>query len=142
MWNTATDLEIITNSKHLRTNISCLDIDSQIAQTIKFISSIPYGSRTIDYYTPDSWPTPWEILAHRQFCTSSISLLAYYTITMVSDADISLHLVDDGDDVYLLPEINNKFLNYYPNDLVNRAELAEEIEILKTYTRDSLKPVR
>ena len=48
---------------------------------------------------------------------------------MVSDADISLHLVDDGDDVYLLPEINNKFLNYYPNDLVNRAELAEEIEI-------------
>ena len=142
MWNTATDLEIITNWKQLRTNISCLDLDSQIAQTIKFISSIPYGSRTIDYYTPDRWPTPWEILAHRQFCTSSISLLAYYTLTMVSNADISLHLVDDGDDVYLLPEINNKFLNYYPNDLVNRAELEEEIEILKTYTRDSIKPVR
>ena len=142
MQNTHTTQEILASWRQLRADISHLPVEQQVHAVAEFIAPIPYGARTVDYHSPADWPTPWEILAHRQFCTSSISILAYHTLSMVSDAVLSLDLVDDGNDVYLVPIADNMVINFYPSVLVHRAELSKKASIIRSYSMADIAPVR
>ena len=142
MWNSGTDQAILAHWRQLRTDICDAEIEQKISAVTAFIAAIPYGTRTLDYYSPDTWPTPWEILSYRQFCASSISLLAYHTLDMVSTAELSLALIDDGDDVFLVPVVGNAVLNYYPGETVPIGELPETTKTLHRYAHADIKPVR
>src|SRR5271165_7697695 len=98
----------------MRNDIGELSLQEQLVEVAKFCKSIPFGTRTLDYYNPDEWPTPWEILFYGSFCTSSISLLIFYTLILLpNEKTVELFLVEDDRGVYLLPVINNHFvLNY------------------------------
>lgn len=142
MWNSGTDQAILAHWRQLRTDICNADTEQKISAVAEFIASIPYGTRTLDYYSPDTWPTPWEILAYRQFCASSISLLAYHTLDMVSTAELALDLIDDGDDVFLVPVVDAAVLNFYPGEAVSIGDLPETTKHLRRYTSADIKPVR
>ena len=142
MWNSGTDQAILAHWRQLRADICDVGTEQKISAVAEFIATIPYGTRTLDYYSPDTWPTPWEILAYRQFCASSISLLAYHTLDMVSTAELALDLIDDGDDVFLVPVVDAAVLNYYPGEAVPISDLPETTKNLRRYTRADVKPVR
>ena len=142
MWNTLTDIEVLASWKKLRTSIKDLSCKEKLQAIAEFSAPIPYGSRTVDYFTPSSWPGPWEILAVRSFCTSSISLLIFYTFVMVDDTDIRLELIDDGQEVYLVPVVDDQFvLNFYPNLVSNYQEVSEKFNLLKVFSKTDIKPV-
>ena len=44
---------------------------------IQEFATIKPENRYIDYWTPKSWPKPFEILEHGYFCTTGISILLY-----------------------------------------------------------------
>lgn len=142
MWNSGTDQAILAHWRQLRADICDVGTEQKISAVAEFIATIPYGTRTLDYYSPDTWPTPWEILAYRQFCASSISLLAYHTLDMVSTAELALDLIDDGDDVFLVPVVDAAVLNYYPGEAVSIGDLPEPTKHLRRYTSADIKPVR
>lgn len=142
MWNSGTDQAILAHWRQLRADICDVGTEQKISAVAEFIATIPYGTRTLDYYSPDAWPTPWEILAYRQFCASSISLLAYHTLDMVSTAELALDLIDDGDDVFLVPVVDAAVLNYYPGEAVPIGDLPETTKHLRRYTSADIKPVR
>lgn len=142
MWNSGTDQAILAHWRQLRGDICDVGTEQKISAVAEFIATIPYGARTLDYYSPDTWPTPWEILAYRQFCASSISLLAYHTLDMVSTAELALDLIDDGDDVFLVPVVDAAVLNYYPGEAVAIGDLPETTKHLRRYTSADIKPVR
>lgn len=104
---------------------------------------MPYGSRSLDYYTPDEWPTPWEILFYGSFCTSSISLLMYYTLIMVNpDIDIELELVEDNDGLYLLPIIENQFvLNYELSKVSKHSEIKDLYTTIRKFQKSQIKDI-
>jgi len=142
-WNNIPDDERLHLWKKLRKDISTLALDEQMNTVSKFFSSIPYGARSIDYYTPSSWPTPWEIIFHGQLCKSSISVLIYHTFSMLhTDITVDLRLIDDGEDKYLLPVINNTFVLNYELGQVNKCQdIVNEIQILNTYTQQDIKSI-
>lgn len=142
MWNSETNQEILAKWRQLRMQLADKNTDQQVAAVAEFISKIPYGARCVDYYSPENWPTPWEILAHRQFCSSSISILAYHTLSMVSDQELTLELVDDGNDTYLVTVVNEQVINYYPNEVITKEELANTATVLKVFGTSEIKPVR
>lgn len=142
-WNSIPDSDRLRMWKNLRTDIATLSIQDQLAEVAKFFAHIPYGSRSIDYYSPESWPSPWEIIFHGKLCKSSISLLIFHTLTILhTENTVELHLVDDGADEYLLPVINNTFvLNYELGEVNNLQNIAAELQIKNTFTDKDIKQI-
>lgn len=103
-WNLSTPEQRIDSWAEFREDIKELGFDDQIKEVAKYFSDVPIGSRVIDYYTPSSWPNPWEILHHGIYCRSTTGILMYDTLKIVnSDAPIDMCLIDDQGDVYLAP---------------------------------------
>lgn len=121
-WNDLTLSERISEWRLFRESIADLSTQSKIDCTVDFFKGIPITSRRIDYYSPETWPTPWEIFAESLFCKSSVSLLFYYTLTTVEpDINIELEVIDDGEDMYMVPIWDEEhILNYIPGKIIDR----------------------
>ena len=143
IWNTIPNEERLHLWKKLRDDIKELSLINQVDEIVKFCSKMPFGSRTLDYYSPEDWPTPWEILFHGSFCTSSISLLMFYTLTLLNTPPtVELYLVEDDDGIYLLPIINNQFvLNYELGTVNNYSEIQDEFKVLQKYNKEQIKNI-
>lgn len=110
-WNNSTAEERMDWWRSIREEVNDLEEKEQLNSIAKFFANVPIGSRCIDYYTPDSWPTPWELLYHKLFCASSISLLIYHTLTITLDEDrVDIVLINTGDDVFLAPLVDKKYI--------------------------------
>ena len=143
IWNTIPNEERLRLWKNLREEIKDFSDIERLNELAKFCSSIPFGSRTLDYYSSENWPRPWEILYYGSFCTSSISLLMFYTLTLLSNpTHVDLILVEDDDGVYLLPLIDNQFvLNYELGKVNNYSEIQGSFKILQTYPKEQIKNI-
>jgi hypothetical protein len=143
MWNTIPNEERLHLWKKLRDDIQELQLKDQLNEIAKFCSKMPYGARTLDYYDPSDWLTPWEILFHGSFCTSSISLLMFYTLVLLKNPPkVELYLVEDDDGVYLLPIINDQFvLNYELGAVNNYLEVSNDFKVLQMYTKEQIKNI-
>jgi hypothetical protein len=89
------------------------------------------------------WPTPWEILFHGSFCTSSISLLMFHTLILLNtQCTIELYLVEDTEGIYLLPVIDNQFvLNFELSAVNNYSEIKDKFKILDKYRKEQIKKI-
>jgi len=142
-WNNIPNEERLRLWKTLREDIKDLPVKEQLDQLAMFCRTIPFGSRTIDYYSPLEWPNPWEILFHGTFCTSSISVLMYYTLILLqSDKNLELILVEDGDGIFLLPVIDDHFvLNYELGQVSKYSDIKDDIKILQRYHANEIKKI-
>lgn len=115
---------------------------SYLQDIADYFMSIPLSKSYIDYYTPISWPIPWEILNEGIACINTVSLLIYYTVTLTSnDLSAELLLVEDTD-TYLLPLIDGEHvLNYNLGSIVNKHQLIENAQITQTYTQNEIKNI-
>jgi hypothetical protein len=143
IWNNTSGEERLQFWKTFRGEITGLPINDQLDKVAQFCAAIPFGARAVDYYSPGDWPTPWEMLYHGEFCTSSISIIIFYTLVMVSsEIDVSFLLVEDDDGIYLLPLVSNQYiLNYELGKVSKYSELRDNFRILKTYSKDQIKTI-
>lgn len=143
IWNTLSNEESLFLWKKLRDDIAHLSLIDKLTNIAKFCSTMPFGSRTIDYYSPLEWPTPWEILYYKSFCTSSISILIYYTLTLISiEESIELILVEDNIGIYLLPLIDNRYvLNYELGHICEYLDIRQDFSVLKQYSQDKIRKI-
>jgi hypothetical protein len=144
IWNGLTDDERLRLWKDLRKTLSGLDLAMQLDSIAKFCAKIPYGSRTLDYYSPQDWPTPWEILYHGSFCTSSISLLIFYTITMSSpETKVDMYLVEDDQDMYLVPVVDDQFVLNYELGVVSKyLDVKDSFKIRQVFPQARIKTIK
>lgn len=143
IWASIPGAERLSLWKKLRISIQDLEQKEQLADVANFCAHMPFGSRSVDYYSPQDWPTPWEILYHGSFCTSSISILMFYTIAMSAEhVDVDLILVEDADGIFLLPIISNRYiLNYELGKISIYPEIQHSFEILKRFSKNDIKPI-
>lgn len=141
IWNGTSNEERLRLWKNLREEIKDKTKEEKIEEISRFFANMPFGSRTIDYYSPNEWPTPWEILYYGTFCTSSISLLIFYTIILVCpDCKIDLILVDDETDVYLLPLVDDQnVLNYHLGLVSKYHDIQNDFDIIKRFPSGQVK---
>lgn len=105
---------------------------------------MPAGRRTLDYYNPASWPTPWEIVFHAEFCKSSVSLLLFYTLAILygKEYNIELWVVKDNNGDYLLPVIDNQFiLNYEAGKVSNHSDVSDYFIVMQKFSKDQIKTI-
>ena len=142
IWNSISNEERLHLWKKLRENIKQLPIEQQLTEVAKFCATIPRGARSIDYYNPVDWPTPWEIFFHGSFCRNSISLIIFYTLTLLNKDSIELWVVKDNEGDYLLPVVNNTFvLNYEQGKVSNHLEICDYFIVMQKFPRDQIRNI-
>lgn len=143
-WNTLSNEERLHLWRQLRINIRGLPINIQLEKIAEFCSTMPKGRRTLDYYTPTDWPTPWEILFHGEFCKSSVSLIIFYTIAILNNKEqnIELWIVKDNDGDYLLPVVDNQFiLNYEAGKVSKHSDVCDYFIVMQKFSKDQIKTI-
>lgn len=144
IWKNTSSDERLCFWKKLRKDIEGKSLDEQLVKIAQFCSTIPRGSRSIDYYTPDNWPNPWEIFYYNSFCKNSISLVIFYVLSMMykDNINIELWVVKDNEGDYLLPVINNQFiLNYESGSVSNYADICDYFIIMKKISQDQIRSI-
>ena len=139
-WNCSTPEERIARWKKFRDTINGEDEEVLLNNVAQFFADVPVGARSLDFYTPESWPTPWEILYHKLFCANSISLLIYYTLTLVLDEDrVELILIDDDTDRFIVPLLDKKrILNYVLGEISNTDDFPQ-IAIIEEFAKEEIR---
>lgn len=142
-WNLTTNDERLHLWRKLRADMAGLSIDEQLQLIAKFCSTLPYGARSIDYYNPPAWPTPWEIFFHNSFCKNSISLIIFHTILMLNNNNnIELWVVKDNEGDYLLPVVNNQFiLNYEQGEVSNYPDICDYFIVMQKFPKEQIKKI-
>lgn len=133
-WLNSTPQYRIQQWKTLRESLVGQDIWSQAQGVAEYFRDIPFGARSLDYYDPESWPTPWEILHHHTYCRSSGGILMHDTLKIINkQAQLELVLIDDSEDVYLTPLIeNSSILNMVMGEISNLTS-HPEVQILQRF---------
>lgn len=129
--------------KKLRISIEGVSLYEKLNSVANFCKNLPIGPRSVDYYDPKTWPTPWEILFYGSFCRSSVSILMFYTLTL-SDPGLGIELwvVKDNEGDYLLPIINNQFiLNYQSGMVSNYQDIHDYFIVMEKFTKTQIKTV-
>lgn len=127
--------------REFRNGLSYIDVSDRPRLVANYFAQAPFGSRTLDFYTPADWPTPWEILHNETYCQNSISLLMYYTLQMSEGYfdDISLWIIDDGEDRFLVPVVDNQnILNYELGQISTVHEKNNSIEVIEKFAPDAI----
>ena len=125
-----------------RSNIVNDELDKKLDLIADYFKDVPIAARQLDYYTPESWPSPWEILHSGQMCASSVSLLMAYTLFLSGHTDFKLLLIDDNTDYYLVPYVRNQYiLNYYLGEVVDLDSIRNDIKVKHTYNPSDLKDI-
>lgn len=129
--------------KKLRAEIENKSIEFQLESISQFFKDVPLGPRSVDYYTPDTWPTPWEILFHGSFCTSSVSILMFYTLILANTKHkIELWVVKDNEGDYLLPIIDDQYvLNYSPGEVSSYPDIQDYFIVMQKFPQAQIKTI-
>lgn len=131
-WINTTPEQRIKQWKTFRESLESLPLEKQCDSVADFFSTMPIGARTIDYYTPESWPTPWEILYNKTYCKNTISILMYDTLQIINNTPrIELQLINDEQDTYLVPVIDN---NIVLNHILGEVSKLDEFNSLYQIT--------
>jgi hypothetical protein len=143
IWNGLSSDERLRLWKNLRKGIADSDFKDRLLSIAEFYRLTPFGARTIDYYDAESWPLPWEMLFHGDFCKSSISLMIFYTVTMVSpDCKAQIQLVDEDGEVYLVPLFDDQFiLNFTPGQISKYQDLVGKVRVIRVFEKEHIKKI-
>lgn len=134
-WNNSSAEERLEKWREFRESLEDLSEEDLLNNVAEFFAAVPIGARCIDFYTPESWPNPWELLYHKLFCTNSISLLIYHTLCVSLDKDrVEILLVETKEDRFLLPVVDKKHIFNYELGKVNNIKDHAKIKIIDNFS--------
>lgn len=111
----------------------------------KHFAMMPRGSRSIDYYTPKNWQSPWEIIHHKLYCNNAVTLMQYYTLTLCPGIDVSkiqIYLIEDDQDEYVVLVYDNKYLlNYYYGEVLDFSKHRHLFKINQTIHKNEIPKI-
>lgn len=141
-WNNSNPEERIALWRDFREEIQNLPLEEQLNRVAGFFADLPIGSRCIDFYTPSTWPTPWEILHYRLFCENAASLLMYHTLALLlKDSKVEIVLIEDDRNRYLVPIIDNKYiLNIVPGQISKIHDVT--FKVIDRFEDESIPTIR
>ena len=139
-WNNLSATERLDIWRHEREDLKEKQYNDRLESLSEFFSHVPYGNRSLDYYTPSSWLTPWEIFHYGEFCRNSISLLMFHTLNMVDPAiNIKLCLVDDKEDTFLVLVVDDTFvLGLVPGQVAKLTKIKKLVQFKQTFEKEQI----
>ena len=107
----------------------------------KQFAGIELLPRYIDYYTPNSWPTPFEIVTEGYLCLSGVTLVLAATLVhkkFILDNELCFTVISNnitGESGIVLI-YDNKVYNFTPGEIVTLDFVKENATIFQTHKID------
>ena len=97
--------------------------------------------RHIDYYTPSSWPSPFEIVTEGYLCQSGVTLVLAATLIykkFILDDQICFTVISNNitGEAGIVLIHNNKVYNFMPGEIVELEFVRENATIFETHKID------
>lgn len=85
--------------KHIRDQIlQAHDVDQKIHIALTWWQQAPLQNRVLDWDAAHTWPAPWDLIYHNEYCSSAHSLGIAYTLLLADPdtfVDLKLQLIWD-----------------------------------------------
>ena len=122
MWNLRVGPRL-AEWRMFRADISHMSLSDACDATNDLWSEAPICGRKLDPSLPNTWPTPWELLAETAFCDLSKALGIMYTLALSShnNSDLELCVYSDSEEYHhiVLVDAGDYVLSYEPFKVVN-----------------------
>ena len=113
-------------------------------ELIKEFTGIKKVPRYLDYYTPNSWPNPFEIVTDGYFCQSGITLLLTATLInkgFITSSELCMPVISNnisGDDGLVLLD-KELVYNFIPGKIVSWDYVQDNSTIYQVHKIDKEK---
>lgn len=105
--------------RQLRHTAGCVE------DVLSAFGNLNVKNRYIDYYTPESWPNPFEIIQHSMYDVTGISLLMYHTLVSLNFLDyrsvtwkvVSNHIT--GHEGLIFQDAQGRYYNFIAGELAD-----------------------
>jgi hypothetical protein len=130
--------------RELRKNVLGKSLEDMLKSINVWWSYTPIVKQTVDPYTPESWPTPWELINNGSFCRNAVALGQAYTLWICCPhVNTEIWFVNNFEDkeLHLVTVVDSKtVLNY----TFAQPELLDNcnFEVLEKITKDDLKHIK
>lgn len=109
-----------------------------LEQLLVNFSKIKQQPRCIDYYTPASWPSVFEIVSEGYFCQSGITLVLTATLHnagFITSDTISFPVISNHTNglTGLVLEYDNSIFNAVPGEIISKEEMLENSTVFASH---------
>lgn len=113
-----------SSERHLRDWRNLRQTARSMQEILHCFSQVPVKNRFIDYYTPENWPNPFDIIQDQMYDVSAISLLIYHTAVNLGFIDfnqVTWHVISNHDSGQegLVFEHQDHVYNFQPHMVVS-----------------------
>lgn len=143
MWKLKAD-ERIARWREFRKKLDTLNLNEAALEVANFWTGCPFTPYYLDIEQPDEWPDPWTLIEENFYCDIAIAMGMLYTIKFTAhDPLVELRVYYDPESkvYYNLAWIDDgKYvLNMVEGEVVNKAQIAEQLELRYCYGAIELK---
>lgn len=137
MWSQRFD-DRLFEWRRVRKQASKLNLKEALLHVDKWWQQAPLANHYLHITDYENWPNPWTLLADDIYCDLAKCLGIVYTLMLVEHEDIDSICILETSDFYIV-EINNHYiLNYYPNEIVNRNKVKNDLKVIRSVDSVSL----
>ena len=118
--------------------------EDPIQDTINFYNNAPTISIHTDPWTPEMWPTPWELLQENQYCPFTSVLGMCYSLQLTerfSEVPFEIHIIVDRENsaTFYLLYVGDIVIERHYEAKIYAGELTKDCEIKKVYCMEKLQ---
>lgn len=122
-----------------RKNLEGKPLDELLEETVKFWNTAPLSNQ---YYSADldnNWPDPWQLVYDGIYDDISLGLAMFYSLALLEKEcynTVELAVCNCPDNLKLCAIINDElFLNHTWGEIVNKEQIKNDTNILRTYSK-------
>jgi hypothetical protein len=145
MWKLDTG-ERIAHWRAFRKTLDTLTLDAALAETADFWHGCPFHPFYLDPDKPDTWPTPWELIAENYYCDLAKTLGILYTVCFTEhkkelDPEIRVYYDAESQHTFNLAVFaQGKYvLNFRDTPVVNITSINKNLILKQCYSSKELK---
>jgi len=132
--------------REFRSNLGSQSLEEALESVREFWRIAPFSPYYLDPSSPDSWPTPWDLIAENYYCDIAKALGILYTVKLSAHGPkIDAEILNCEEAItgfaYNLVYLNQgKYvLNYVDDVVVNIESIPKELHVRRRWTSDQLK---
>lgn len=131
MWLTKSE-DLLISWNNLRSDNCHNPIEDALLNVNDYWQLAPMDLHYLHWDTPETWPSPWDLLADGIFCDLAKALGISYTLLLMNRPeinDLQLAQTKDGDNLVLVNQ-GKYILNWAPGEMLNIT--SDKIRIQRT----------
>ena len=125
----------LKNFREFRIHLQSLgNVEDKLNCIVEKWKYMPISARVIDPYSPDQWPTPWEIIHENQYDENAIAIISFHLLKIL-EISSELLLVEHEEKTFikLIILVDDTYLLNYSYGQIDEKDKLQNCRILERW---------